>query len=98
MPRRGVPRPAGGETGAQYVGGHPYPKVGNNTGTVQRWELAAPYGGDSFDTRAGPGTSNANGSKTYAFHAPPRLLLGRSGPPGGAGRAAVRAARVRAPR
>lgn len=43
--------------GAQYVGGHPYPKAGNNTGTVQRWEIAAPSGGDYFDTRAGLGTS-----------------------------------------
>jgi hypothetical protein len=48
----------GGFTPAhQYVGGHPYPKVGNNTGTVQRWEIAAPSGGDYFDTRAGLGTS-----------------------------------------
>jgi hypothetical protein len=43
--------------GDQYVGGHPYPKVGNNTGTVQRWEIAAPSGGDYFDTRAGLATS-----------------------------------------
>ena len=43
--------------GDQYVGGHPYPKVGNNTGTVQRWEIAAPSGGDYFDTRAGSQTS-----------------------------------------
>jgi hypothetical protein len=43
--------------GAQYVGGHPYPRAGNNTGAVQRWEIAAPSGGDYFDTRAGPGTS-----------------------------------------
>lgn len=42
---------------AQYVGGHPYPKVGNNTGTTHRWEIAAPSGGDYFDTRAGLGTS-----------------------------------------
>ncbi len=42
---------------AQYVGGHPYPKVGNNTGTTQRWEIAAPAGGDYFDTRAGLATS-----------------------------------------
>ena len=42
---------------AQYVGGHPYPKVANNTGTTHRWEIAAPSGGDYFDTRAGPGTS-----------------------------------------
>lgn len=41
----------------QYVGGHPYPKVANNTGTTHRWEIAAPSGGDYFDTRAGPGTS-----------------------------------------
>lgn len=43
--------------GDQYVGGHPYPKAGNNTGTVQRWEIAAPSGGDYFDTRAGFATS-----------------------------------------
>ncbi|MBL9027012.1 MAG: hypothetical protein JNL21_32750 [Myxococcales bacterium] len=42
---------------AQYVGGHPYPKVANNTGTTHRWEIAAPAGGDYFDTRAGSGTS-----------------------------------------
>ncbi len=42
---------------AQYVGGRPYPKVGNNTGTTHRWEIAAPAGGDYFDTRAGLGTS-----------------------------------------
>jgi hypothetical protein len=42
---------------AQYVGGHPYPKVGNNTGTTHRWEIAAPSGGDYFDTRAGAATS-----------------------------------------
>lgn len=42
---------------AQYVGGHPYPKVANNTGTEHRWEIAAPSGGDYFDTRAGAGTS-----------------------------------------
>jgi hypothetical protein len=42
---------------AQYVGGHPYPKVANNTGTTHRWEIAAPSGGDYFDTRAGQGTS-----------------------------------------
>jgi hypothetical protein len=41
----------------QYVGGHPYPKVANNTGTTHRWEIAAPSGGDYFDTRAGPQTS-----------------------------------------
>ncbi len=42
---------------AQYVGGHPYPKNGNNSGTTHRWEIAAPSGGDYFDTRAGLGTS-----------------------------------------
>ncbi len=42
---------------AQYVGGHPYPKVANNTGTTHRWEIAAPSGGDYFDTRAGSDTS-----------------------------------------
>ncbi|MCA9666320.1 MAG: hypothetical protein KC503_12055 [Myxococcales bacterium] len=42
---------------AQYVGGHPYPKVANNTGTTHRWEIAAPSGGDYFDTRAGFQTS-----------------------------------------
>jgi len=42
---------------AQYVGGHPYPKVANNTGTTHRWEIAAPAGGDYFDTRAGSATS-----------------------------------------
>lgn len=42
---------------AQYVGGHPYPKVANNTGKTHRWEIAAPSGGDYFDTRAGLGTS-----------------------------------------
>jgi hypothetical protein len=42
---------------AQYVGGHPYPKVANNTGTTHRWEIAAPSGGDYFDTRAGAATS-----------------------------------------
>lgn len=41
----------------QYVGGHPYPKTSDNTGTTHRWEIAAPSGGDYFDTRAGPGTS-----------------------------------------
>jgi hypothetical protein len=42
---------------AQYVGGHPYPNVANNTGTTHRWEIAAPSGGDYFDTRAGSNTS-----------------------------------------
>lgn len=42
---------------AQYVGGHPYPLVGNNTGTAHRWEIAAPSGGDYFDTRGGYQTS-----------------------------------------
>lgn len=43
--------------GDQYVGGHPYPKIGSNSGTTQRWEIAAPSGGDYFDTRSGVGTS-----------------------------------------
>lgn len=42
---------------AQYVGGHPYPKAANNMGTTHRWEIAAPSGGDYFDTRGGLGTS-----------------------------------------
>lgn len=41
----------------QYVGGHLYPKNASNTGTTHRYEIAAPDGGDYFDTRSGLGNS-----------------------------------------
>lgn len=41
----------------QYVGGHLYPKSANNSGTTHRYEIAAPDGGDYFDTRTGSGNS-----------------------------------------
>lgn len=37
----------------QYVGGHLYPKSAINSGTTHRYEIAAPDGGDYFDTRSG---------------------------------------------
>jgi hypothetical protein len=66
-----------------YIGGHPYPTVGNSTGTDHNWEIATDYGGDYMTTRAGGpkpvvkdvwytqalrATKNPDGTKTITFY------------------------------
>ncbi len=66
-----------------YYGGHPYPTVGNASGTEHNWEIATDYGGDIMTTRAGGPkpvvkdvwysqalrvTRNGDGTKTLVFY------------------------------